>query len=279
MGQITRILLAGWIGSIGLFPPILQNALSQEPPGFNELEKAARESCEKESSVKDCNSTHCSFKKSGLCKGKPIPTKTPFHSASAPALPVDSKITFWSFNDPKEMVKSLYCYYVFQGTIKTESIPPAFFAFSIKGAGFSSVESTRYAQWLKSQEGKHCSAIVKKALHTAVSYSHFQDLFHGKEYVVFLNPNALIAYGGGSKYQTEQDTTFNHERLHIAYAVMPKAAERVKALYIKLSAADQVAFRESHAGYNFSDEKTLLKEYFSYTFESKPLEGIKELER
>lgn len=191
-----------------------------------------------------------------------------------PSLKVDGIFTLYLVKNPKDFIRKIYCYYVYKKIIAPSDTFPEEFAYVVQGSSFSNVEKDAYNLWLKKEkEGLTCQNSVKKV--TGQNPLSMNDsLFHRKKYVLFLNPISFLENGVGESFQKVGTRIYNHERLHLVYAENQNRTH-LNELWNKMSEEKRVLFKNKHHGYNFSDEETLMKEFFSYSFENDPQEGEK----
>ncbi len=191
-----------------------------------------------------------------------------------PSLKVDGIFTLYLVKNPKDFVRKIYCYYVYKHIIVPSETFPEEFAYVVQGASFSRVEKDTYNLWLKKdKQGLICQNNVKKVI-GKMPLPMNEDLFHHKKYVLFLNPISFLENGVGESFQKIGTRIYNHERLHLVYAENQNRIH-LKELWSNISEEKRKLFISKHHGYNFLDEDTLMKEFFSYSFENDPQEGEK----
>ena len=162
------------------------------------------------------------------------------------------------FQDSNEFKTKLYCYYIFQNVVDPTVITPKLFAEFVKGGSLSNKFQSDYVNWLKTEKGTLCRKI------TGASSLKLS----AKDYSIFLNANAIE--NEGQKRQTALD----HELLHIVFAKYKKHRGKISALWNNLTEKQKRMFKEKHPGYNFTNKKILQREYFSYQFQDRPLDGL-----
>ena len=196
------------------------------------------------------------FSSSNLFAGNPV------DQMSEIALQVSELV----FKNPEDFKNQTYCYFVFQGVLNSEQIPPKLYASFVKGSSLSNEGIAPYKSWLDTKDGKKCKVNVGKKF----------KLFkadHKKAYTIFLNQHAIIID------QESLEKTLNHERLHVVFALRKADRQKIIAKWKSLSLEEQAAFKEKHTGYDYSNEDITLREFFSYTYENTPSAGIELLSK
>lgn len=171
-----------------------------------------------------------------------------------------------TFENPKDFLAQAYCYFVFQAIIDPVEVTPRLFSLYVKGGSLSASHLENYTQWLNEKNGQLCQEVI------GPSFQHI-SLQEEKKYIVFLNKKAIQRDG------EELDLIHQHELLHVAYAHFKENKKRVQKLWKELSPEQQMSFKQKHSGYNFKNEDVLWREYFAYTFQKRPGEGVLMLAR
>ncbi|MBL7058808.1 hypothetical protein ISS03_05795 [Patescibacteria group bacterium] len=184
---------------------------------------------------------------------------------SALPTPVDNKVSTKVLANPIYITKTFYCYYIFQKLITYKSLPAKLFAFSINGVSLSSASQKSYYKWQKTNEGAACNEYVKDSL--GQNTTMFDSLFQDKTYLIILNPLVALA-DGAHLFKKNLLKHYNHERLHCLYADDPAIKNKANKLWRDLNEDKKEQFKKAHPSYDFTDNNTLMKEYFSYTYES-----------
>jgi hypothetical protein len=166
------------------------------------------------------------------------------------------------FKDPEEFKNQTYCYFVYQGIINESELPPKLYTKFVKGSTLSNSAIRSYKVWLKTTDGKHCKNLVGKGFHLFKAET-------SKSYTIFLNKKAIEESG------ELLEKTLNHERLHAFFAARKDERHNIINQWKKLSDGQKDEFKKQHPGYDYSNESVLLREYFSYTFENSPEDGLK----
>ncbi len=165
------------------------------------------------------------------------------------------------YTDPNTFMGEAYCYYVYQNVIDPNQITPGLFAKYIKGGTLSLDYIDEYNKWLAQKEGRHCK---KKLNHDFSSIKRIPK----KKYVIFINNFAIEAEG------KNPETTYNHERLHVAFSVLKQNRVNIARLWNSLPLSQRESFMKTHPGYNFSKQEVLWREFYAYRFEESYKEGI-----
>ncbi|MCC6277010.1 MAG: hypothetical protein IT289_03730 [Oligoflexia bacterium] len=184
----------------------------------------------------------------------------------APKLKIDKSISFFEANRPDLFLNQFYCFFIYQKSVSYEKLPPTQFGHAVQGASFTGETLLAYQHWLtQNPSGQFCSKLVK----SMTGQSPQMLKVSPKAMVIVLNPLALLT-SGLSKYEEAARKAINHERLHHVYAQSEKVRNRVKTLWQSLKDDEREKFKSEHASYDFSSELILLREYFSYHFQSEP---------
>tara|TARA_Y100000780_G_scaffold226709_1_gene241288 strand:+ start:110538 stop:111176 length:639 start_codon:yes stop_codon:yes gene_type:complete len=155
-----------------------------------------------------------------------------------------------------------YCYYVFQGVLDPVQIPPKTFSKFIKGGTLSLKHLESYNEWLKGEKGQLCQSVVGDKFNPISPEGD-------KQYVIFMNLEAIENEGKDPK------VTLNHEKLHVAFSLFNERRDRIKEAWHALTKEQKERFKESHPGYNFSNDNVVLREFFAYKFQDSLKEGMK----
>jgi hypothetical protein len=200
---------------------------------------------------------------------KPVKIKEVEKRFGIPGLGIDQKILFYESSNPESLINRSYCYFVFQKVVKFDSLPIDQFPFSMMGASLSTSLFADYKVWLKDDEkGKLCSRLVKLftgQLPEIVSFPKSKKT----KYVLIFNPIAALT-GGLEQLKDNLGIDINHERLHALYADNAVIRSKIKTEWNSLSNEERETFKKQHSSYDFTKEEVLLKEYFSYTRQTKP---------
>jgi len=186
---------------------------------------------------------------------------------NVPPLGIDHKTVFFEAENPKSLINRTYCYFIYQKVIRFESLPIDQFPFSVMGASMASKTFEEYKLWLSSSKnGKLCTKIVK--LFTGQEPSP-PNLPHGIAFMLVINPIGALT-GGIPSLKDNLALDINHERLHAIFADNTVVKGKIKEEWNNLSKEEQEQFKTTHTSYDFKNEETLLKEYFSYTRQNNP---------
>lgn len=176
-------------------------------------------------------------------------------------------VAYYFVEDQVRFTQRMYCYAVYSKLITTDSVPPSYFALSVKGMSLSKSGLAGYEEWIKGQEGMQCKSwIVEKFGDHKLSLG---DLFTKHKFAVYVNPYTLLGDGVGG-FDANVSKTIAHENLHALYAQNLKAKEHAKMIWEKASDKEKEIFKKEHPSYDFSSTETLYKEFFSYSYESSP---------
>ncbi|MBG59686.1 MAG: hypothetical protein CMJ16_04435 [Peredibacter sp.] len=165
------------------------------------------------------------------------------------------------YDNPSLFVGEAYCYYVYQSVLDPVKIPPQKFGEFVKGGTLSLKFITGYNQWISSKKGELCKLVVGQDFKPI-------DLDENKKYVIFLNKSAIHNDGQDIKI------TQNHEKLHVAFSLFKNKRDRISKIWSSMPIKEKNEFKESHPGYNFSNEEVVLREFFAYKFQGQFNKGI-----
>jgi len=188
-----------------------------------------------------------------------------------PALNIDKEISFQRAPTPKVFIQKAYCYMVFQKTIGIGTIPVDQFGYATQGAIISYSHLKNYRAWLDDKEGETCSKLVK--LFTGESSARYENLNTHNKHMLIINPIAALGGGlgeGPTQFKNLLRNDINHQRLHIIFAENKKIQKQIKTEWSELPQSKQADFQSQHSNYDFSDETTILREYFAYTRQEHP---------
>jgi hypothetical protein len=197
-----------------------------------------------------------------------VPDKTMAKRFDVPVLPIDKQIKYYEVSNPESFIHNAYCYFIFQKVARFDTLPIDQFAYAAQGASMSAAKVGEYRSWLdKSSEGQICSKLVN--VFTGTEPSRYENLFGDKSFILIVNPIASLT-GGLGELKPTMKVNVNHERLHVIFSEDKSVQEKTRKEWQSLSAEDQEAFKKQHGSYDFGDEMTLLREYFSYTRQDNP---------
>lgn len=170
------------------------------------------------------------------------------------------------FKKPGDFLAQSYCYFVFQAIIDPVEVPPKLFSRYVKGGSLSASHLESYERWLKRENGQLCQEVIGSSFERL-------SLQGEKKYAVLLNQKAIERDG------EKLELIYHHELLHVAYAHFKNNRKKIQKLWQELTPQQQLRFKQKHKGYNFQNENVLWREYFSYTYQNRPHEGIQMLVR
>ncbi len=189
----------------------------------------------------------------------------------SPKLEIDSQIDVVLARDPQTMISNYYCVARLNGLIPRKGFDLELFAYAVRGLTFGPTTEKTYAKWLGSVAAKDCKFVLVKE-----SLSPWPVTFK-KPYTIVLNPVAMLDEGADENFFAMTAQTYNHERLHVLYAV-EKAEKKILKFWDSLTKAQQAQFKSEHSSYDFKDKSILAREFFSYTFETHPEKGAEFLQ-
>jgi hypothetical protein len=185
----------------------------------------------------------------------------------AAILNVDEKITFEKALTPESFIQRAYCYSVFQKSAGYGAIPIDQFAFATLSATIDRSQIEKYRAWLDDKEGEACGKLVN--MFSKGEPDRFDGKPEKRKFLLVINP--LGALGGGlDKLKSFLATDINHERLHIIFAENKSVQRVVRQEWKRLSPTEKTNFKLTHPQYDFTDEDTVLREYFAYSNQDHP---------
>lgn len=176
-------------------------------------------------------------------------------------------VEYYVVGDQIKFTQRMYCYAVYSKLITTDSVPPSYFALSVRGMSLSKQGIEGYKEWSKTTEGEQCQSWINEKF--GPHKLALPDLFSKLDYAIYVNPYTILG-DGISGFDVNIYKTVSHENLHAIYAKFPKAKEHAKEIWEKASKSEKDTFKSEHPSYDFKNEETLYKEFFSYSYESSP---------
>ncbi len=194
----------------------------------------------------------------------------------APALPSDTKMQAYFFNDQEKFTKNFYCYALKEKLFKESELPIHLFALSINGISFGKKNYREYIKWQKTKTGLACMKTVIDFFTNNENLDFDLKLLYGAKYGILINEVTHLGDGvkntikdtpNEERYEENIDRTLNHERLHVLFSENKDVQKKIKEMVNKLNPADLEAFKTKHPSYDFSNKEILWREYFSYQYE------------
>ena len=170
------------------------------------------------------------------------------------------------FKKNEKFLAHSYCYFVFQGVLNPTQVTPKLFSLYVKGGSLSQAYLKDYANWLQTENGKLCQQVIGE------DFQHL-SISKGKKYIVLLNQMAI------ERDKESVELIYHHELLHVAYAHFPNQREKVQKQWTQLTPKQQQSFKQKRVGYNFENPKILQREFFAYSYQNHPEEGVMMLVR
>lgn len=185
---------------------------------------------------------------------------------NAPQLQIDPQIKITIIHDPLKMIADYYCLAVFNKIIEPKDIEPDLFAYGVLAFSYSSESDKPYQQWLNSKNSAACKKQLELLKITPTR------LKSAKPFQIVINPKTFLENGAEEYFNKSIIKSYNHERLHSVFALL-KGKSKVLKFWNSLSKSEKEEFKLEHPGYNYKNNDVILREFFSYTFETHPMKA------
>ncbi len=162
---------------------------------------------------------------------------------------------------PMKLTQQYYCFAIYKNLIDYKTLPANLFALSIEGLAYHGHEIKDYKKWLTTSKAKECVEHLSQSLNIRPS----QNIKVKNS--VLINPFTILGHGVRD-FSKNLKRVLNHEFLHLLYASSEKYQKRAQVEWSQLSAEKQNEFKKKHPSYDFTNQKVLLKEYFSYEYQN-----------
>lgn len=181
--------------------------------------------------------------------------------------PIDSQVKFLVANEPSEVTRIAYCYFVQRGWFDPAALSPHKFSLAVDGFAILAQETAEYRSWIKSTPGLACAARVKQELGRA--QADLPELIGEKLAIIMVNPLVgILAQKKADAIVENIKTTANHERIHVLQVSCPALDSYAKQLWKNLPAKEKNKVIKANAGYDWKNTTVAEREYFAYRFEN-----------
>ncbi|EQC45646.1 retropepsin-like aspartic protease [Bacteriovorax sp. Seq25_V] len=175
------------------------------------------------------------------------------------------KVVLRQIENIVHVASDYYCLAKHNRLFNEKDLNAALFPLSIRGMSFSRESLKTYGDWLKTADGKNCNQELIDTY--GVGINKKIDKKFTKNNLIVVNPWTILG-DGTDHYDLNYRKTLQHELLHAVFSTDKKKREQAKSEWSALSEKEQESFKKAHPSYNFADEDILLREYFSYKYES-----------
>ncbi len=188
----------------------------------------------------------------------------------ARAMGVDSQVRFMLFRDPKVLAATVYCYYIFSGSLKLSQLSPQQLAFGVGGFSVLKRDLQGYSQWLKGPDGLACRERVREGLLAEVI--DLEQSLSKHVALIGLNPVGAIQKDSTVvSLREDLSRTLNHERIHAVQSVCPSMERLAVSEWSKLNEIQKEEVRRSHPDLNWSIPDVAAREYQAVRHEDDPV--------